>query len=396
MFARPLDMSLAEQSKEGLDLGERFEVAARRLREANIECGRILARLAEIDGWHSAGSVCEDDFGERYGMPAKDARMLLGLGLAIKAAPYLEQSVLSGRMTLREASLLGQVLPDPRMQREGDDWVGWALTESTRTFENRVRKRREEVGLAGEETMGISLYVRRTVMEDFRRARVIASRKAGQALTEGQTLGVVVDTYLEAFDPARVTPGRRTLLDTAFVNGRYVPPAVQREIIERQGEKCAVPFCDHLMFLDKAHLVEHRCGGSREADNLLLLCSRHHDLFDWGYIRIAGTAAKPSFIDPQGRDLAQRFARRDYYAFTYVPDPNAPVITGPSTGGTNAAKRTAEMAAKWPEPKNSGQPTAQTGSDSSRGSGEPAEPDTTCSSGDQPSSPEATEGPDPP
>jgi hypothetical protein len=282
------------------------------------------------------------------------------------------------------------------MQREGDDWVGWALTESTRTFENRVRKRREEVGLAGEEAVGISLFVRRQALEDFRRVRVIASRKAGTALSEGQTFGVAMETYLEVYDEARVTPGRRRLPHTLLVNGRYVPTSVWREVVERQGERCAVPFCGHLMFLDKAHLEEHRCGGSREADNLLLLCSEHHFWFDMGYIRIAGTAAKPTFTDAQGRDLTQRFARFDYSPWYSKPDPDAPVITGPSTGGTHAAKRTAAMAAKSPLPEVPSQPAAPKTSDDPRGSGQPAKSDPACPSGEQPSSHEATEGPDPP
>src|SRR5688572_26762921 len=104
MFARPLDLSLADQLGRALALCERYEAAARRRRAADIECAQILAEMALIDGWHSAGAACEADFGERYGTCAKDARMQLGLGLAMKAAPYLEQSVLSGRITVPSAA----------------------------------------------------------------------------------------------------------------------------------------------------------------------------------------------------------------------------------------------------------------------------------------------------
>ena len=67
------------------------------------------------------------------------------------------------------------------------------------------------------------------------------------------------------------------------------------------------------MFLDKAHLVAHRSGGDREANNLVLVFGTHHAMLDSGKIRIEGTAAEPRFIDAQGRDFGQRFqAGRPY------------------------------------------------------------------------------------
>jgi hypothetical protein len=56
-----------------------------------------------------------------------------------------------------------------------------------------------------------------------------------------------------------------------------------------------------------AHLVPHSCGGHREADNLVLLCSVHHAFFDLGWITLRGTADQPQFFDSAGHDLARRF-----------------------------------------------------------------------------------------
>ena len=102
-------------------------------------------------------------------------------------------------------------------------------------------------------------------------------------------------------------PGERRCPPTSLVDGRYVPMAVRREIFERQGHECAVPFCSNTMFLEMAHLWAHASGGDREADNLVLLCSLHHFFLDSGTIRLVGTAASPRFFDRRGEDLAKRY-----------------------------------------------------------------------------------------
>jgi hypothetical protein len=96
-------------------------------------------------------------------------------------------------------------------------------------------------------------------------------------------------------------------MDTACVEGRYVPMAVRREIYERQGRRCAIPMCEHTLFLELAHVVPHASGGSREADNLILLCSSHHIMFDLGSFTLSGTAAQPVFLLKDGRDYGKRY-----------------------------------------------------------------------------------------
>ena len=103
-----------------------------------------------------------------------------------------------------------------------------------------------------------------------------------QVLAESETFETVVDHYLDSFDVDRITPGTRRVGPTTHVEGRYIPMMVRREIYERQGHACAVPLCGNTLFLQHAHIQAHACGGSREADNLILVCSFHHMLFDHG------------------------------------------------------------------------------------------------------------------
>lgn len=300
-----------------------LDAALRARREAELRCARVLAELGEHRTWEVFGCASVGEFGERHGIAAAEARALFDLGRAIRTNPLLEREVADGRVTVAAAACVAEALADPALLRAEDDWIGWARTESTKRLRDRIRRRREEVRIGDEPACALTVFVRATGRDAFQRARAIASRRAGRALTHGETFETVVDHYLESFDVDRVTPRDRRCPPTALVDGRYVPMAVRREIFERQGHACAVPFCSNTMFLEMAHLWAHASGGDREADNLVLLCSLHHFFLDSGSITLAGTAAKPTFFDRRGHDLAERH------------DPGG----GPSAAGSPSSRR---------------------------------------------------------
>lgn len=276
-------------------------------REAELRCARALAEFEDGRIWEQFGCASIGELGERSGLPADDARALFDLGRAIRVNPLLEQKVREGKITVAAAASVAAVLADPKLLRDEDDWIGWAERETTRKIRLRVRRRREEARIGDEPVCPVSVFVRATAREDFQRAREVASRKAGRALTQGETFEIVVDFYLDTFDEDRVVPRERRCPPTALVDGRYVPMAVRREIFERQGHECAVPFCGHTMFLERAHLWAHASGGDREAENLVLLCSTHHWFLDSGWLKLVGTASNPRFFDDRGEDMAKRY-----------------------------------------------------------------------------------------
>ncbi len=294
-------------SDEVFALHDQFEAAVRARREADLRCARLLARLEEIDGVSLYGSASVGELGERHGLAASEARALLDLGRAIRTNPLLEQQVVEGKISVAAGAIVAEVLSRPNLLRGEDDWIEWAKTRTTKTLRIMVQRRKEEARNDGQPVVPVHAFVSRQAHDDLQRCRVVASRKAGRALSQGETVGVIADHYLDTFDEERVTPGERRCPPTALVNGRYVPRAVRREIFERQGQQCAVPMCEHTLFLEKAHLVAHASGGDREADNLVLLCSLHHSFLDTGVLHIEGSAAKPRFIDREGRDFAKRY-----------------------------------------------------------------------------------------
>ncbi len=312
-----------------------LEAAATRRREADIDCARALTRLEELEAWKELGCASSGELGERVAIAAHEARTLLDFGRAMRAAPYVETLVRRGRMTVAAAGLAGQALSNPALLRPGDDWIHWAQTESATSVRGRLARRREEVRMEGESPVTLTVLVRGAAREDFARARAIASRKASRALTPGETFETVVGHYLETFDPDRVAPGTRRAPHTCLVEGRYVPASVRREVYERQNGRCAVPFCDNSIFVEMAHIVPHACGGHREADNLVLLCSRHHVYFDDGSLILRGTAAHPRFFDRAGNDLARRLDRPERFRPPISDEP--PASGGSPPGGAGSS-----------------------------------------------------------
>ena len=93
------------------------------------------------------------------------------------------------------------------------------------------------------------------------------------------------------------------MADTVGRSGRHVPAEVARTVVARQGDRCAVPGCDHEIWMNKAHVERHCRGGSREAWNFHYLCWVHHVLYDLGRLKITGTPDRPVFHMPDGRVL---------------------------------------------------------------------------------------------
>jgi hypothetical protein len=290
---------------EALALERRFLATVEQRRALTLEAAGILDALQRGGGgmWFEGASL--GDFAERRGMPAKEARDLTDLSAAMRIDPLLAQVVNSGQAPIHAAATVSRVLSHPELARPGDDWVGWALTESAKRLERRVRRRLEEARAPDGVVVPLSFFVTPQARDNFERAHAIASQKVGRVLSHSQTFEAVVDHYLDEFDDDRVKPGQRRVPDTTHVQGRYIPVSVRREVYARQGRACAVPFCDNELFLQHAHVIAHAKRGSREVDNILLICTQHHTMFDRGIIRLSGTPKRWAFVDRLGRLLGE-------------------------------------------------------------------------------------------
>ncbi len=286
------------------------EALARRLlcekRAADVRLARALGRLSASRLYRREGSSSLSQWGERRGLSARETRSLLDLGRALVASPLLEAKVLAGLLSVESAAELGKVLSDPSLLVPGDDWISFAEGQTTREVVRAVRKRMEQVH-RDVPLVEVTALLSPRGKDAFDRAREIASRSAERLLSEGETVEVLAEHYLDARDPLRKEPGTRRLPDTAEIPGkRYVPVAVRREVSGRSQDGCQVPCCGHRVWVHYAHRKAHAFGGDREARNLLRLCRGHHGMLDAGSLLAEGPSDAPRFYTRDGRKVGPR------------------------------------------------------------------------------------------
>jgi hypothetical protein len=270
--------------------------------DVRAERRRVDVRLAklfrEVDrSAHFVYEACSSvrQFGEKHGFSSMEAATYAAAGVALEVRPDLEEKLLAGAVTLDGVALLASILGDPALLRDGDDWIGAAMRLPHRDLRRKVRERIVEVREGGPPSR-LDLVVSSCAREKFERARQIASRKKRKALSEGETVEVLSDHYLDSFDPARKKGRKRRMPDTNGRPGRKVSAAVKRKL-SANGDGCQFPGCDCEIFVEIAHLKPHSEGGSREAENLRALCHVHHVLQEAGWIRAEGTAEEPIFFE---------------------------------------------------------------------------------------------------
>lgn len=257
--------------------------------------------MALNGGHQELGFASVGELAEELGLSAREGRMLCALGRALEGWPGLEERVRDGRCNPEKGAAFARLLDVPAAVRPGDDWLGAAEEEPTTEFLRRVGGRVEET-LRGVPVERLSFWVSQGGMADFRHCRALASRRAQRRLSRGETLEVVAARFLEAEDPLRAGKRRRRAGATAGTPGRHVPAEVRRAVLGRARSRCEFPRCGLDTWLDFAHLRAHRHGGSREADNLLLLCGVHHRALDAGLLRVRVEGGRLRFRLPGGQE----------------------------------------------------------------------------------------------
>ncbi|MHC5011554.1 MAG: HNH endonuclease [Planctomycetota bacterium] len=253
------------------------------LRDLQFSLARDFARVDACAHFIYEGCASVVEYGMKRGYSALETRFFVDLGHALAASPDLEERIRAGRIAIEAASTIGRIYRVPSLLRPGDDWLAYAQNDSIRSLRRRIRARLEEARQEKSGVVEVSVFVTARTKDEFERARVVASRKARQTLTDGQAFARVVTHYLDTFDPLRRKPRQvRSRPTSGASRGRYVPAGVRRTVRQRAGDRCEVAGCENTIHLQFAHRVPHAEGGERDADNLFLLCTTHHTLYDAG------------------------------------------------------------------------------------------------------------------
>jgi hypothetical protein len=274
----------AQRRTEDVAAVERLTPKWRALR---ADLARHFAAIDDAAAYVFEGCASIGEWGWRRGYTAVEARELVALGHALEASSEVATAFLEGRVTGPAAAVVGRALADPCLVRPGDTWLAWAEHEPIKDLRRRLRERLEVKAQRELAVQELTVFVPARVVDDFQRARVVASRKERKALSDGQTFDRCVTFYLDENDPLRQAPGTRRVGPTADrPRDRYVPAEVKRALARRSKDRCEVPGCTNEIFVDRAHLRPHRLGSGREVDDLFDGCRRHHVMYDAGLLRI--------------------------------------------------------------------------------------------------------------
>jgi hypothetical protein len=119
--------------------------------------------------------------------------------------------------------------------------------------------------------------------------------------------------------------GRRT---------RTIPPALARALDVRDAGRCRFPGCNHRRFLDRHHVKHWSNLGETKLDNLLTLCTAHHQLVHEGGWSVELDGDEARFFDPSGALLVWPRPPRVEDALADLEDAHASLDIGPATGLT--------------------------------------------------------------
>jgi hypothetical protein len=84
---------------------------------------------------------------------------------------------------------------------------------------------------------------------------------------------------------------------------RCASNAQMRALYKRANGHCQYPGCTASRELRADDLVHDSRGGKAVLENMILLCSRHHDLVHDHHIRTTGSGERPVFTDESGRAI---------------------------------------------------------------------------------------------
>jgi hypothetical protein len=102
-------------------------------------------------------------------------------------------------------------------------------------------------------------------------------------------------------------------LDDAFGHtmfegrSRRFPSGAQRREAQRRDRRCRFPGCDNSLFTDVHHIVHWADGGRTDLENLVTLCSHHHQrVHERQWVVTGNPNGILRFIGPSGRAMASR------------------------------------------------------------------------------------------
>lgn len=280
--------------------------------EHQLEMARLFGAILVSGEYVERGSATLVEYARRLGYHGARAIVLARLGQAIQVQPDLADRVLERSIPIENAETIARMIADPRF-RDLEDWPGLAGNCDLPSLKALIAQRVEQVHQEEQRLRLVQLFLTDQAVEKLERARRVASQRSGRDLTSSQAVEVTVEEYLARHDgkektrraPKGQSAGEPASDPVPRRRSRHVPKSVEHMVRERARHRCEVPGCTCTTGLELCHRRWWSRGGEHHPRNIVLLCHRHHVLFDAGLLTCIGFAddGRPIFRLPGGEVL---------------------------------------------------------------------------------------------
>lgn len=290
----------------------------------------LIRRIDDRGGYFELGCTSIVHYVElACGVSNVTARDRVRIALALGTLPAIDTALAEGRLSYSKVRAITRVATP---ENEGE-WLDTALAETAHALDSIVARARrgqapperllyeeaitaestrmvvelpaEEMQLVQQALDGVRKQAGGTIAPAEALVLMAADCLAGNVGTvqsaERYTVVVHVDDEggTVETETGRATLPRQTverlLCDAAVRTSqrgevgrrtRTIPTSTRRAIELRHRGRCAVPACKNRLWLEAHHRVPWHRGGDHTMENLVLLCTRHHQLVHDGKLRV--------------------------------------------------------------------------------------------------------------
>jgi hypothetical protein len=199
-------------SEVALPLAREWEKDAPAWRSLTLRMGQRLVEFARIGVLPNLRPDTVAEFGARQGFSRAEMMLFVDVGLAVKALPVLAIDAKKGDVSVQAVGILGRAVKDEKVASAVplERWRQEALSNSAADLRAILDRRIEEIRTGAPSVVTLKVHVPEATRDKFRRARVLASRKARKWLTEGdpEEKGLHGKTAEKPVDSAASLPTR--------------------------------------------------------------------------------------------------------------------------------------------------------------------------------------------
>jgi len=313
--------------------------ARRRERQTRYELACLLAPFADAKRYRALGFATIADYARVHlDLEPRETREMLRIGRRLPALPLVEAALASGELDWTKACEIAKVA-GPKTEAM---WLDRAQSVTSRSLEQEVRSSLydspppngacEPVRAAARQRL---VFEMDSVEADLVRQMLALARFQANVTSEEVDDGAVLaelarrvlreateppdgahDEYAPSAEPWRVTLehcpdcarttsreadvtdeiAAQARCDSEIVDmvpgpdrgaaSRTIPQRIRRQVLHRDGYRCAVPHCRHSWWVHLHHLDPFAAGGAHAVENLVTVCGLHHRLIHAGLLAL--------------------------------------------------------------------------------------------------------------